>query len=350
MHKASRRISLSVISAACILGGAIATIPAAVAAEVDGPDVFWKISMWGNPRALSVGMEELAVKAAEATDGKFKIKIFYGAQLSSNRENLDGLKLNAFEGAAICNFYHPGKNPAWMVFSLPFLPLGDPAVDKYVRTKLMEHPAIVADMERWNAMPYVSGLLPQYEILGKGAPPLTLEEWKGLRVRAGGGLGSAMEKLGAVKQTLPAGESSTAFQRGALDAAAFPYTYAHVSFKIADEADWYTSNLAPGTSECGWVFNKTAYEALPPQYQELLMDNRDMVMDMEQAAYAEQDAINLPAFEKSMTKIVYTDEELERFRDIAGKPVWDEWIAANKDKFDSQGLFDAVWEYAEEAK
>ncbi len=350
MHKASRRISLSVISAACILGGAIATIPAAVAAEVDGPDVFWKISMWGNPRALSVGMEELAVKAAEATDGKFKIKIFYGAQLSSNRENLDGLKLNAFEGAAICNFYHPGKNPAWMVFSLPFLPLGDPAVDKYVRTKLMEHPAIVADMERWNAMPYVSGLLPQYEILGKGAPPLTLEEWKGLRVRAGGGLGSAMEKLGAVKQTLPAGESSTAFQRGALDAAAFPYTYAHVSFKIADEADWYTSNLAPGTSECGWVFNKTAYEALPPQYQELLMDNRDMVMDMEQAAYAEQDAINLPAFEKSMTKIVYTDEELERFRDIAGKPVWDEWIAANKDKFDSHGLFDAVWEYAEEAK
>jgi TRAP-type mannitol/chloroaromatic compound transport system substrate-binding protein len=32
-----------------------------------------------------------------------------------------------------------------------------------------------------------------------------------------------------VKQTLPAGETSTAFQRGALDAAAFPYTYAHVS-------------------------------------------------------------------------------------------------------------------------
>ena len=57
--------------------------------------------------------------------------------------------------------------------------------------ELMEHPAIVADMEQWNAMPYVSGLLPQYEILGKGEPPLTLEGWKGLRVRAGGGLGRA---------------------------------------------------------------------------------------------------------------------------------------------------------------
>jgi len=75
-----------------------------------------------------------------------------------------------------------------------------------------------------------------------------------------------------------------------------------------------------------------------------------MVMDLEQAAYAEQDAKNLPEFEKSMTKIVYTDEELAKFKEIAGKPVWDEWIEANKDKFDSQGVFDAIWEYAEEAK
>ena len=349
MLKISKNLAAVCIGAAFTLGASLVNVPLAAAANIDGPKVFWKISMWGNPRALSVGMEELAKKVNEETGGNFNIKIFYGAQLSSNRENLDGIKLNAFEGAAICNFYHPGKNPAWMVFSLPFLPLGDPKVDKYVRSKMMEHPAIIADMERWNAMPYVSGLLPQYEILGKGEPPLTLEGWKGLRVRAGGGLGTAMEKLGAVKQTLPAGESSTAFQRGALDAAAFPYTYAHVSFKISDEAEWYTSNLAPGTSECSWVLNKTAYEKLPPQYQNLLMDNRDMVMDLEQAAYAEQDAINLPAFEKKMTKIVYSDEELARFKEIAGKPVWDEWIEANKDKFDSQGVFDAIWDYAKEA-
>ena len=73
-------------------------------------------------------------------------------------------------------------------------------------------------------------------------------------------------------------------------------------------------------------------------------------MDLEQAAYVKQDAKNLPEFEKKMKKIVYSDEELARFREIAGKPVWDAWIAANKDKFDSQGLFDAVWQLAAEAK
>ncbi len=305
--------------------------------------------MWGNPRALSVGMEAIADRVEEATGGNFKINIFYGGQLSAARENLDGLQLNAFEGAAICSFYHPGKNPAWMVFSLPFLPLGDPEVDQYVRAKMFEHPAIVADMATWNAIPYMSGLLPQYEVLGKGDAPLELSDWQGLRVRAGGGLGSAMEVLGATKQSLPAGETATAFQRGAVDAAAFPYTYAHVSFGISEEADWFTSNLAPGTSECGWVLNKTAFEALPEQYQSLLMDLRKTGMDLEQIAYAEQDAVNLPIFRETMQEIVYSDAQLTEFRAIAGKPVWDAWIAANADKFDSQAVFDAIFTYADEA-
>lgn len=337
------------IGGALCLAFASTAIPV-TAQAVDGPSVFWKISMWGNPRALSAGMEAMAEKVREDTGGKFNIKIFYGGQLSAARENLDGLKLNAFEGAAICNFYHPGKNPAWMVFSLPFLPLGDPAVDRYVRTKMFEHPAIVADMAKWNAVPYASGLLPQYEILGKGTPPESLADWSGLRVRAGGGLGDAMEKLGAVKQTLPAGETSTAFQRGAVDAAAFPFTYAHVSFKINEEADWYTGNLAPGTSECGWLFNKTAYDALPDQYKDLLAQYRDLVLEVEQAEYGAQDEKNLPLFESSMTKIVYTDEQIAEFRAAAGQPVWDEWIAANQDAFDAQGVFDAVFEYAAEAE
>jgi TRAP-type mannitol/chloroaromatic compound transport system substrate-binding protein len=322
----------------------------AVAANIDGPSIFWKFSMWGKPRALSTGMEHMIKRVATETGGKFKMKIFYGGQLSKSKENLDGLKLNAFEGAAICNFYHPGKNPALMVLSLPFLPLGDPKVDKYVRGKIMEHPAIVADMAKWNAMPYVSGLLPQYEILGKGKPPEKLSDWKGMRVRAGGGLGSAMQRLGAIKTTLPAGETSTAFSRGAVDAAAFPFTYAHVSFKISDEATWFTSNLTPGTSECAWLFNKTAFSKLPPQYKKLLLGMRSEVMDKQLAAYAAADKKNLPVFKKKMKEIRYDAATLKRFHTIAGKPVWDAWIAKNQKKFDAQGLFDSIWKYAAEAK
>jgi hypothetical protein len=49
------------------------------------PSVFWKISMWGNPRALSAGMEAMAEQVRKDTGGKFNIKISCGSQLSSAR-------------------------------------------------------------------------------------------------------------------------------------------------------------------------------------------------------------------------------------------------------------------------
>src|SRR5690606_35222448 len=122
--------------------------------------------------------------------------------------------------------------------------------------------------------------------------------------------------------TLSAGETLTAFQNGTVDAAAFPFTYAHVAFKINEEADWYTSNLAPGSSECGWVLNKTAFEALPEAYQALLWDNRDMVLDMQLAAYAAEDEVNIKLFEDTLEKVEYSPEALDAFREAAGKPIW----------------------------
>ena len=335
-----------------ILGAALAAFATsgAMAANVEGPDVFWKWSTWGNPRAFTAGAEHLAERVAEETDGKFKIQIFYGEQLAKATENLDGIKNNAFEGAMFCSFYHPGKNPAFEVFSMPFMELGDWDVSSYVRHKLYEHPALVADMDQWNAMTYVSGMLPQYEFLGTGEPPESLEGWEGLRVRAGGGIGDAMEILGAQLSTVPASEVYTLMQRGAVDAASFPYTYAHAAYKLPELSDWYTSNLSPGTTECPLVINKTAWEALPPQYQDLVMGLKDEVIQATVDEYKKADEKNLPEFEEAMHKIVYDDATLEEFRKVAGEPVWAQWVEDNQDKFDAQGVLDRMLELIEEAQ
>jgi hypothetical protein len=74
------------------------------------------------------------------------------------------------------------------------------------------------------------------------------------------------------------------------------------------------------------------------------------VLETELAEYAAAEEMNLPMFREMMTEIVYTDEQLARFCEVAGKPVWGAWIEANKNDFDAQGLFDAVFEYSEEAK
>ena len=335
-----------------LMGVAVAAMASggALAANVDGPDVFWKWSTWGKPRAFTAGVEKLAERVAEETGGKFKIQIFYGGQLAKSRENLDGLKNNAFEGAMFCNFYSPGKNPAYMVYSLPFVPLGDFRVSAHVRNNLMQHPALVKDMAQWNAIAYASTLLPQYEFLGTGKPPETLEDWNGLRVRAGGGVGQAFEVLGATRQTVPAAETYTLMQRGGVDAVSFPYTYAHAAYKINELATWYTANLQPGSSECPMVFNKTAFEKLPKQYQDLLVGLKDEVTQAMIEKYQEADAKNLPAFAEKMTRIEYDDATLAEFKKIAGEPVYAKFVETYGDQTDAQAVMDRLFELVEEAQ
>lgn len=335
--------------ATAVVAAAAFSLPA-VAQTVEGPKVNWNISTWGNKRAFTAGIEKAAELVAERTNGNFQIKIHYGEALSKARENLDGLKLGAFQGAMMCAFYHPGKNPAWEVLSMPFLPLGDWDVSEKVRRKMLQHPLLLADMDNWNAMPYISGLLPQYEFMGKGKAPHKLADWKGLRVRAGGGIGLAMEMLGAQLTTVPATDVYTSVERGTVDAASFPYSYSHASYRLPEVSTWWTSNMSPGTTECWTSFNKDAYAALPDQYKQLLEDVKDEAYDAQVNAYVEIDKVNIPAFREKLEEVKYTDEQLAEFRRVAGQPVWDKWVADNQDKFDAKGLLDDLLAAIEEAQ
>ncbi len=324
-----------------LAAGVVATMALpAVAQVVDGPTVNWNVSTWGNPRAFTDGIEKAAELVAERTEGRFTIRVHYGEALSAARENLDGIQIGAFEGAMFCNFYHPGKNPAWMVLTMPFLPLGDWDVSLQVREELMQHPALLADMERWGAVPYMSALLPQYEFMGRGTPPQELSDWSGKRVRAGGGLGDAMATLGATLTTVPATEVYTGIERGTMDAASFPYTYSHAAYQIHTIADWFTSNMQPGTTECGTVFAKRALDALPEAYRELLMEVKDAAYEAQIQAYIDIDEVNLPMFRERLTEVVYTDDQLREFQERAGRPVWDQWVQDNQGQFDAQELLD----------
>jgi len=329
---------------AAALVGALAAFSGPAAAQ----KVEWKFSMWGKQRAFTKGIEVLADKVAKGSGGNFTIRLGYAETFSKDRENLDSLKLKAIDGAHFCNFYHPGKNPAYMVFSLPFLPLGDWDVSLKARNELFKHPALMADMDNWDAMAYASTLLPQYEFMGKGAPPTSLAAWKGKRVRAGGGIGDAMEVLGAIKTTTTATEVYTAMERGTMDAASFPYTYSHVSYRIHEIADWYTTNMSPGTAECPIVFSRSSWAKLPAQYQKLITDAKAEVDREQVKAYVEIDKKNLPMFQQRLKPVTYSKAQLEEFQRVAGKPVWDKWVHENKSRFNGQQLIDAILKIARE--
>lgn len=315
----------------------------AFAAEVDGPKLEWDISLWGKPRAFTAGVEKMAEMVKAKTDGNWVITLHYGGALSKSRENLDGLSIEAFEGAMACNFYHPQKNPALMSLSMPMLPMATWEANRAIRDTVYANPAVQSEFAKWNAIPYVSSYLPQYELMGRGKPPLTLDDWKGMSVRAGGGVGKAMAKFGATPTSGTATEVYTGVQTGTMDAAAFPFTYGHVAYKINEVTDWFTGNLSPGTSDCPVLLSLSAYNDLPAQYQKLLADIKEDVITTQIQAYIDIDKKNLPMLRASHQEIIYSDETLAEFRKIAGKPVIEEWIAENQDKFDARGLIEDMF-------
>lgn len=327
-------------SSAALLAGVIAL---AAATSAGAQDVRWQASTWGTPRAATAGAEAWAEEIARRTDGAFQITIHYGGELSAPRNNLDNLQLGAFEVANYCGGFHPGKHPASMVVELPFLPFADPADQRAAHEAVYSHPVVEKELARWNAKWMLSSVLPQMELIGRGDAVEAVAGVEGLRVRALGPLGSAYEKAGAVPMSLSAPETYQALSQGVLDSVAIAH-YAMASYRLYEPSDWVTENLAPGTVNCPWVVSIDAWNALPQEYRDIALEARDVAYEAFAEAYGTAVADAMQTFrDNGLTIVKFPEEEREKFRELAGVPLWKEWIAEAESKgLPGQELFDRM--------
>ena len=161
-----------------VMLGIAAVLPASAQ---NNPKVAWNLSVWGPSRAFTAGIETLAKYVDKESGGNFTIKIHYGEALSKGPDNLDNIKLGAFEMAQICTGYHPGKNPGLTVLDLPGLPLADPDIHGRVHDAIYKHPFIVAEFKKWNAIAFMSVLQPQSELMVSAT---LRRQWMGLKACA----------------------------------------------------------------------------------------------------------------------------------------------------------------------
>ena len=303
----------------------------------------WNVSLWGKRRAFTEHVEKLAEMVSEKTNGDFTLNISYGG-LSKNRENLDGISIGAFEMAQFCAGYHADKNPTITVLELPFLGVSSLEEEIAVSKAVYSHPATVADLARWNATLLMPSPLPQYNIIGKGDAPRTLADFAGLTVRATGGIGRAMTKVGAVPTSVTATEARQALDSGVVKAVAFA-PHAHMSYGTTAAATWWTTNLNPGSVNCPVVVNTDALDALSGDERDALMSSVDAVLDYYVAHYNNKTMSKWGPLldEKGVERITYTDAELAAFREAAAGPIAADWIAENTARgLPAQELYDLV--------
>ena len=323
-------------------GAIVAALGVAFVTEAAATE--WNVSVWGKRRAFTEHVEKLAELVSEKTGGEFTMNISYGG-LSKNKENLDGISIGAFEMAQFCAGYHRDKNPTITVLELPFIGVNTLAEEVAVSHAVYAHPAVQADLARWNAKLLMTSPMPQYNIVGTGNPRDTLAKMEGMRVRATGGIGNAFKSVGAVPTSVTATEAYNAMESGVVDTVAFAQ-HAHFAFRTIDIAEWWTANLNPGTVNCPVVVNIDAYEALSDAEREAL----DSSVDEAVAHYLDNYAKVLAKWdtvlgEKGVKKVMLEPGEIDAFRARAADPIREKWIAdMTAQGLPAQELYDLVME------
>ncbi|MEN8874526.1 MAG: C4-dicarboxylate ABC transporter substrate-binding protein [Pacificibacter sp.] len=320
---------------------AVAALTLGVAASAQAEE--WNVSLWGKQRAFTEHVEKLAELVDAKTNGEFTLNISYGG-LSKNRENLDGISIGAFEMAQFCAGYHRDKNPSITVLELPFLGVSSLEQEIELSMAVYQHPAAVADLGRWNATLVMPSPLPQYNIVGVGDAPATLADFEGLSVRATGGIGAAMETIGAVPTSMSASEVRQAMDSGVVKAVAFA-PHAHMSFGTIEKGTWWTGNLNPGTVNCPVVVNTDALEGLSDAHRDALLGSVDEALDHYVANYngATMDAWGPALTERGIETITFADEEIAAFKEAAAAPAAAAWIEQNTAAgLPAQELYDLV--------
>jgi len=292
----------------------------------------WNVSLWGKRRAFTEHVEKLAELVAEKTGGEFKLNISYDG-LSNNKENLDGISIGAFEMAQFCAGYHADKNPSITVLELPFLGVTTLEQEIEVSKAIYSHPATVEDLGRWSATLLMPSPLPQYNVIGVGDAPKALEDFEGLSVRATGGIGKAMEAVGAVPTSMSATEVRQAMDSGVVKAVSFA-PHAHLSFGTVENAAWCTTNLNPGTVNCPVVVNTDALDALSDAERDALVGSVDEAL-AHYVDFYENNTMSewAPTLdEKGIEQVTFVDASLQAFRDAVAGPAAEAWVKENNER------------------
>ncbi len=327
--------------------------PAAVAVSVMASpnDAFateWDVSLWGERRAFTEHVEKLAELVADKTNGEFTLNLSYGG-LSDSRENLDGLSKGAFEMAQFCAGYHPQKNPTITVLELPFLGVSSLEQEIALSLAVYRSPITEIDMLRWNATLLMPSPLPQYNIMGTGNPPTSLDDFKGLTVRATGGVGNAVAALGADLVSIPAPQVQDALASGDVRAVSFA-PHAHMAFGTVEKGTWWTSNLNPGTVNCPVAVNTRALNDLSDDHRDALMSSIDEALDHYVATYngKTMDAWGPALADKGIAVLTFNEEILDGIKDAVAKPAAEAWIADHAGRgLPAQELYDMVTDMIE---
>lgn len=278
--------------------------------------------------------------------GKIKVVERWGRTVHPANAGHEATRSGLTDMTACYAFYNPTTFDLMHVMSLPGIVPSSPAgtritheaYDEFFR-KEMERTGVLMGFV-YTTTPYV---LHSKDVLD------SLESLQGKKVRTGGGVHAAVWKaLGTVPTTMPAPRIYTAFQRGLLDAVAFPDSVS-ILFRINELQKSHTYiNLSRINQE--HCVSQKWFGALPADLKEVVSRwAQGFAQAISQQFYVLAGARARNKFREGGINIVQLSDAEKKKWQVAARPVIDDWVKTNEAKgLPARKLLDFIGERAEQ--
>jgi len=278
------------------------------------------------PTFPCVQMERWKKEVETRTGGKVAIKTYPGGTLLKAKGMMDGVIAGTADIGCLCMAYQPGR---FMVTNATALPMGFPnatvaslALWDLYRKQKPEEFAKVKVLTMFTCAPA--------NIYAK-KPVRSLEDLKGLELRASGGVAQYLKVLGAAPVGMPQSETPEALQKGVVQGAVSSLETL-MDFKYAEICKHVTMINGP-VYPFAVVMNMEKWNSLPKDVQEV-MDGLGTEQAWWTGNYMDQHVIKSIEWSKknhNIEIIELTNKEMARWNKLL-KPIPDKWSEQAKAK------------------
>ncbi len=279
------------------------------------------------PAPQSKICEEFIAELESRTQGRVKVNYFPGGALLKGPAMLNGIE----SGIADIGLAHIQYTAGRMAVSeVNDLPLGFPSV--YVSSQVVNDFYYKFRPQEWEKVQPLWLFTNSPSVLVTTKPVRSLEDLKGMTIRAPGPIGEVIQALGGTPAPTPIVETYDAISKGVVDGA-FVSPEAVKTFRFAEVAKYITMSWNVGSSYTFYVImNKQKYDSLPADVKQVIDKLSGEFKERFPIAWNAVDFGGIGfAKEKNVEFIELSQEELDRWMTKA-EPVIDGYVKRMVDK------------------
>lgn len=265
------------------------------------------------------------------SEGRLKVEFFYQASLLKPEETLKGVGDGRADAGYIAASYNPAELPLTQVAGIPFVTSNPEAQNRAFEELYDESDSYQAEWANNGVVPFV--FHPATEnFIGTKKPLKTLDDLKGMQIRAFGYVADAMSAVGAVPVALAAPDIYEAVERGVVEGFSGFAIDSMVAFGLNEVAPYVTSSGLGNYILVASVINKDFLDSLPDDIQEVIADVGDEFTDKSMDLIAEAEVGVCDTLKSSGNDLtVLAEPEQAKWQDLIGDSIETKFVESAGD-------------------